>query len=289
MRIPSLLCIALLAMALQLRAEQPLPPLPPLTNPATMKLHPGKFVWADIFSNDVTATRRFYEQLFGWKLRWISEPPDPYGIFSAAGYDVAGLAYRDIEGADAYARWVHYLSVADASRTAQVVEQLGGRTLLAHSVADRGEFAIFSSANDVLLGAMTSSSGDPDDVQSMQGQWIWWQLYVWDVDAAVSILKSIAPVEAQRADDSEYGDMLLTSGGYARAGVTALSAGSKEAPTWIGFVRVADATAMAARAKQLGGRVLFETDDGDMAIVGDPGGALVGLVEYTYPDTEDAQ
>jgi predicted enzyme related to lactoylglutathione lyase len=286
MRITNLLCIALLAMAPQLRAEQP---LPPLTNPATMELHPGKFVWADIFSNDVNATRRFYEQLFGWELRWISEPPDPYGIFSADGYDVAGLAYRDVEGADAYARWVHYLSVADASQAAQVVERLGGRTLLAQSVAERGKFAIFSSANDVLLGAMTSSSGDPDDVQSMEGQWIWRQLYVWDLDDAVSILKSIVPLEAQRADDSEYGDMLLTSGGYARAGVTALSAGSKEAPTWIGYVRVADATAMAARAKQLGGRVLFETDDGNMTIVGDPGGALVGLVEYTYPDTGDAQ
>ncbi len=289
MRITRLLFIALLVVAPQLRAEQPLPPLPPLTDPATMKLHPGKFVWADVFSNDVNATRHFYERLFGWKLRWINEPPDPYGIFSVDGYDVAGLAYRDVEGADAYARWVHYLSVADASRAEQVVERLGGRTLLARKVADRGDFAIFSSTNDVLLGAITSSSGDPDDVQSMEGQWIWWQLYVWDVDAAVSILKSLAPVEAQRADDSEYGDMLLTSGGYARAGVTALSAGSKEGPTWIGFVRVADATAMAARAKQLGGRVLFETDDGKMAIVADPGGALMGLVEYTYPDMGDAQ
>lgn len=286
MRITSLLCIALLAMAPQLQADQP---LPPLTNPATMKLHPGKFVWADLFSNDVNATRRFYEQLFGWQFRWISEPPEPYGVFSADGEDVAGLAYRDVEGDDRYARWVHYLSVADTSRTTQVVKQLGGQTLLAHSAADRGDFAIYSSANDVLLGAMTSSSGDPDDTQSMEGHWIWRQLYVWDVDAAVSILKSIAPVEAQPADASEYGDMLITSDGYARAGVTALSADSKEAPTWIGFVRVADAASMAARAKQLGGRVLFETDDGDMAIVADPAGALVGLVEYTYPNTGDAQ
>ena len=292
MHLTILPCIALLAMAPLRLAEEPqppLPPLPPLTNPATMTMHPGKFVWADIFSNDVNATRSFYEGLFGWKLRWISEPPDPYGIFSADGVDVAGLAFRDVEGADAYSRWVHYLSVADASRAAQEVQQLGGRTLLAHSVADRGEFAIFSSTNDVLLGAMTSSSGDPDDVQSMDGQWIWWQLYVWDVDASVSILKSLAPFESQPADDSEHGDVLLSSGGYARAGVTALKAGSEEAPTWIGYVRVADAAAMAARAKQLGGRVVFQADDGNMAIVGDPGGALVGLVEYTYPDTEDAQ
>lgn len=289
MRMTTLLGIGLLAVAPVLRAVEALPPLPPLTDPATMVLHPGKFVWADVFSNDVNATRHFYEQLFGWKLRWVSKPPDPYGVFSINGHDVAGLAYRDIEGEDPYARWVHYLSVADTSQTVKAVEELGGRTLLSSSVADRGEFAIFSSTNDVLLGVMTSSSGDPEDVQSLEGEWIWRQLYVWDLDDSVSILQAIAPFEAQSADESEYADRLLTSGGYARAGITGLSAGSEEAPTWIGLVRVADAGAMAARAVQLGGRLLFEAEEGDMALISDPGGALVGLVEYTYPMVEEAQ
>ena len=286
MRLIFLLGIGLLSVAPALRADEL---LPPLTKPATMTQHPGKFVWADVFSNNVEATGRFYEQLFGWELRWISEPPDPYGIFSLNGSDVAGLGYRDVEGEEPYSRWVHYLSVADTNEVVKEIEGMGGRTLLSSNMADRGEFAIFSSSDDVLLGVVTSSSGDPDDVQSLPGEWIWRQLYVWDLDNAVAILGSIAPFEVERADESEHADRLLSTGGYARAGITELTAGSAEAPTWIGFIRVADVAAMTARALQLGGRVLFEAEGGDMTLIGDPGGAIVGLVEYAYPDVEDTQ
>ena len=48
-----------------------LPPLPPLTDPPSGEQIPGKFVWSDLFSNDIDANRQFYGQLFGWEWRWI--------------------------------------------------------------------------------------------------------------------------------------------------------------------------------------------------------------------------
>lgn len=42
------------------------------------------------------------QDLLGWDWRWISAPPNPYGIFSVGSYDVAGLAYRDMEGGGDY-------------------------------------------------------------------------------------------------------------------------------------------------------------------------------------------
>jgi len=294
MRVAQLLLMLPLVLLLALRgqgagAAEQLPPLPPLTDPPTGMQVPGKFVWADIFSNDIETTRRFYQDLLGWEWRWISDPTEPYGIFSASGNDVAGLAYRDVEGDGPYARWVHYLSVADVGKAETLINELGGRMLMRHKVADRGDFAIFVIPDGILLGVLRSSSGDPEDAQSLEGEWIWHQLYTWSNDESEAALRKLVP-EYQSEVASEYDeiDRLLGSGGYLRAGLLELPANSEEAPTWIGFVRVTDVSSVTSRVAGLGGKVHYSAPSGDMAIIADPLGALIGVLEYTYPK-EDTQ
>ena len=50
-------------------AEDSLPPLPALTDPATDENIPGKIVWADYFTSDLDLARRFYGELFDWEWR----------------------------------------------------------------------------------------------------------------------------------------------------------------------------------------------------------------------------
>jgi len=264
-------------------AQSALPPLPPLTSPATDEHLPGKFVWADLFSSNIDASRQFYEGLFSWEFRWISEPPQPYGIFSVDGYDVAGLAFREVSRDQPYSRWVHYISVADVGATESVVTELGGRTLLRRQTADRGEFAIFASPNQNLLGAIHSSSGDPEDVQALFGEWIWHQLYVRDLASAVKVLSSLTNYEIADAEAADEVDKLLISDGYARAGLAQLPAGSDASPTWLGFVRVENLPDTLAIAIRLGGSVMHQADDASMAIITDPNGALIGLLQWQYP------
>src|SRR5262245_11723679 len=45
------------------------PPLPPLTTVSGSPRLPGKFVWADLVTDDVAAAQKFYGQLFGWTFR----------------------------------------------------------------------------------------------------------------------------------------------------------------------------------------------------------------------------
>ena len=292
MRIASMLLLLPLVLPLAVRGQTPataaeLPPLPPLTSPATNEQLAGKFVWADIFSDDIAATRHFYEGLLGWDLRWISEAPEPYGIFSVNGYDVAGLAYRDVEGEGAYARWVHYLSVADVGKSEMLNSELGGSTVMRHDIANRGEFAIFLAPEQVLLGVLRSSSGDPEDARALEGEWIWHQLYTWNLDASTTALQKLVP-DYEVEEDEETGeiDRLLVSQGYLRAGLLELAVDSREAPTWIGFIRVADVSSMLARVDELGGQLIYKADSADMAIIAGPGGALIGLLQYTYPEVD---
>jgi hypothetical protein len=64
------------------------PPLPALNNPATGESLPGKFIFADFFTSDIEAAKRFYGSLFGWEWRWAS-PDHSYGLFYQANIAVA--------------------------------------------------------------------------------------------------------------------------------------------------------------------------------------------------------
>src|SRR5262245_43127939 len=49
--------------------QPPPPPLPPLTTVSGSPRLPGKFVWADLVTDDVAAARKFYGHVFNWTFR----------------------------------------------------------------------------------------------------------------------------------------------------------------------------------------------------------------------------
>ncbi len=78
---------------------------------------------------------------------------------------------------------------------------------------------------------------------------------------------------------------MLTSEGYARATVrTIQSTNAQVQPTWLPFVRVKNVSESVAQAKQLGGKVLIEPKpdvlDGKAAVIADPTGAAIGIMEW---------
>src|SRR5512138_387179 len=48
-------------------------PLPPLTTVSGSPRLNGKFVWADLVTDDVVSARRFYGDLFGWTFQNVGE------------------------------------------------------------------------------------------------------------------------------------------------------------------------------------------------------------------------
>jgi hypothetical protein len=83
------------------------------------------------------------------------------------------------------------------------------------------------------------------------------------------------------------GAFVLTSGGYSRASVAPLPPRPQAKPGWLLFVRVADVKAAAAKAISLGGRVLVAPSDAPTdywrAVIADPTGAVIGLVQLQGP------
>lgn len=264
------------------------PPLPPLNDPAVAEHLPGKFVWADLFTNELPAARRFYAELFGWEWRPVSEGRrGRYGILHRDGEAIAGIAHLDppdVEGP--YARWIHYLSVSDVTVAMEGAVEHGGRSLLpAREVAERGEFAVLADPEDAPFGVLHSSSGDPPDFRAEVGEWLWIGLFARDAQAAARFYGSTFGYDVyERGDHSEVLDFVLAQSGYSRAGVAQLGPTSEAKPIWLGYVRVDDLAGSLEKAASLGGKVLYAPEDGELAgvlaIVEDPFGTPIGLMRW---------
>ena len=150
----------------------------------------------------------------------------------------------------------------------------------------RGEQAVFADPEGALFGVVKSSSGDPEDFLAEPGDWIWIQLLSRDARRAAEFYRAVAGYEiTENTGTNRQSDYVLTSEGYARGTVrTIRNADTKVQPTWLPFVRVKNVAASVALTSQLGGKVLIEPKpevfDGKVAVIADPTGAAIGVLEW---------
>lgn len=264
-------------------ADTPL--LPPLNTVSGNPRLPGKFVWADLVTDDVPAAQKFYGGLFGWTFRDLGD----YTIAANDERPLCGLFQRP-RPADQSAkpRWLGYISVSNVERAKKAVTRAGGRVLAEpRKLPDRGEQAVFADAEGAVFGVVKSSSGDPEDFLADPGDWIWIQLMSRDGRKAAEFYRTIGGYEIiENTSTNKLSDYVLASEGYARATVRTIRTDDERVrPTWLPFVRVRDVNESEAKAKQLGGKVLIESRpelfNGKVAVIADPTGAAIGILEWS--------
>ena len=148
---------------------------------------------------------------------------------------------------------------------------------------------MFADREGVIFGVMKSSSGDPEDVLAEPGDWIWIQLLSRDARGAADFYRSVAGYEVvENTSTNRLNDYVLVSKGFARGTVRTLVTKRADVnPTWLPYVRVKSVSETVGKAKQLGGSVLIEPKpevfEGKIAVIADPTGAAVGVMEWA-PD-----
>ena len=260
------------------------PKLPPLTTVSASPRLPGKFVWADLVTDNVAVAQPFYSRLFGWTFY-------RYGDYLIAANDdrpLAGMFQRPkpTDGS-AQPRWFGYISVSSVHSAQRAVTKAGGRVLAApRTMPERGEQAVFADPEGALFGVVNSSSGDPEDFLPEPGDWIWIQLLSHDGHKAAEFYRDVAGYEIiQNTAANSLSDYVLVSEGYVRATVRTIRQDPpKVRPTWLPFVRVKTVSESAGMARQLGGKVLLEPKaelfGGKVAVIADPSGTAIGILEW---------
>jgi len=276
--------------------------LPPLTTPASRERHAGKFIWADLVTPDLSQAEQFYGGLFGWT--FVPAVGDAnVAVVWLHGRPIAGMVQRPLRpDGERRPAWLTFFSTRDVAAARTKAASQGARLLSPSRLyRERGRQAVFADPEGAVFAVLDSSSGDPADITPEPGYWIWSSLLVEQPDKEAAFYRALFGYEvfdlAAEADTTPAEDssqprhLILAREQFARAGVSSLPHDSRPRHAhWLDFVRVEDAAAAASKAVELGGRVLVEPrvdrQGGHLAVVADPFGAAVGLMEWSETTQE---
>src|SRR5215211_2599675 len=276
---------------------------------------PGVPCWADASEPDPEAVVDFYSGLFGWALEDRMPPESPGNYFSAQlrGGDVA--AVRSIpEGAPPMAMWNTYVWVESADQTASNVLDAGGNALMdPYDARDAGRMAMFADPEGAAFWIQQAKEHRAARIVNEPGSVVFNGLNTRDVEGAKSFYGSVfgwqtltlvSGVEMWTVPG--YGDHLeqgtpglrkqLAEVG-APAGFEDVVASINPIPDdqpdvpahWSVTFSVDDADATAARASELGGKVIYPPFDAPwvrMTVIADTQGATFN-VSKLVPENRD--
>jgi uncharacterized protein len=90
----------------------------------------GYFCWNEFMTRDLEKARKFYETIFGWKIKEASIPgAGPYNLLMNGEEEVGGLMQVSEECGDHPACWTNYILVNDIEKESARMVELGGKSV----------------------------------------------------------------------------------------------------------------------------------------------------------------
>jgi uncharacterized protein len=265
---------------------------------------PGVPCWVDTSQPDPEAAAEFYSGLFGWEIEDVM-PPGSDGKYLMArirGGDVAAIGSSP-EGAPPMATWNTYIWVDDAGETAAKVRDAGGKVLTEpFDVMDAGRMAVFADPEGAVFSVWQAKDQKGAQVVNEAGALNFNGLVTRDVEGAKAFYGAVFGWQtmmvgggAQMWTLTAYGDHLeertpglreqmAQMGGPAGfenvvASINPIPDDEPDVPPhWSVTFATDDADATAAKAAELGGKVVVPPFDAPwvrMTLIADPAGATL--------------
>lgn len=279
---------------------------------------PGVPCWVDTSQPDPAAAVAFYTGLFGWDFTEVmSESEGSYSIARIGDGDVAAVGSVPA-GAPPMATWNTYIWVDSADETAAKVVEAGGNTLMApFDVPGAGRMAVCADPEGAVFMVWEPKEHRGAQVVNQAGSLNFNGLHTRDVDGAQAFYGAVFGWTSLSLPGAEmwtlpgYGDHLELDRPTLRDDMAAVGApkGFEDVvasvigipddqpdtpPHWDVTFAVDDADATAAKATELGGKVLagpFDAPWVRMVILADPQGATFNASKFVVenaPASADA-
>ena len=257
---------------------------------------PGEFCWVDLATTEVDGATDFYGELLGVEAQ--PAPGDPeetggYGFFIKDGRMVCGFGPTQREGQPA--AWSSYIKVEDADETARKVREAGGEVHFGpiDLPNESGRMAVLQDPTGAFVSINQQRRHPGAELVNEPGTWTWNNLMTRDLDRAKDFYGAVfgwsavhnegAPpdvlmwqVQGQRWPEGLGG--LMRMGGDIPAGLP---------PHWEVYFVVEHLDRSIEQVKGSGGQHFFgplEIPVGRIAVIADPQGASVSLIESNYPE-----
>lgn len=241
---------------------------------------PGKVVWMDLLTTDVPAATEFYTDVFGWQFDHSADGSYAYATLN--GKPVAAIAEYDDDLKQAEGLWLASISVANVDAAIAIVEANGGRVIEhAENLPGRGRTALVEDPQGAVFMLLRSDSGDPEDGDAVNNDWLWTELWTVDVTAAIHFYEEVFSYRTFAFKGTAGSEFNVMGRDQApRASVLKIQLEDVE-PNWLGYLLVDDVDATARMVLKAGGKVLVAPQrdefNTDVAIVADPTGGVFAL------------
>jgi predicted enzyme related to lactoylglutathione lyase len=270
--------------------------------------------WVDTTQPDPQAATAFYGDLFGWEFEDAMPPGSPGRYFTARlrGEDVAAVGSSP-EGGPRTAAWNTYVWVQEADETASRVRDAGGTVVMEpDDIADAGRMATFADPSGAAFSVWQAKAHRGAAIVNEHASVNFNTLHTRDLEAARAFYGAVFGWEMLDVGGGSmwalpaYGDFLEQRTPGMRENVAAMGAPARfeevvasvspiphDQPDvtehWDVTFAVDDADAIAARATELGGRVVVPPLDAPwvrMTVITDPQGATFTASTFV-PDNKD--
>jgi predicted enzyme related to lactoylglutathione lyase len=247
----------------------------------THDYHPGKAIWVDLVTTDVTRAATFYSRVFGWEFNYLAG--GSYAEASYQGHPVGAIAlYDEGEAVDGDAQWLVSFSNNDVDGAAEKAIRAGGKVLEGPQNLDgRGRLVMISDPAGAELMLLHATGGDPADRPSEINEWLWAELWTTDSGAAAAFYLDVLGLKSTTLEDASGKPyLLLGRDGIARAGMVKLPFKDVE-PNWLPYLLVANVKETIDSIEKHGGSLVMapgaSADQVTTAIVSDPTGGVFAI------------
>jgi predicted enzyme related to lactoylglutathione lyase len=105
----------------------------------------GTFCWNELATTNLEAAKKFYTELFGWKLKESQAAGMVYNEIVAGGQEVGGMYQMGPESGKGPSQWMAYVAVEDVDAKAKQVEELGGKVCVPPTdIPNVGRFCVIN-------------------------------------------------------------------------------------------------------------------------------------------------
>lgn len=219
----------------------------------------GRMVWHDLNTPDIDKSKRFYGELFAWRVT----ASDGWNFIHAADEpDHFGAMMPLDPKRNAPSHWVPYIAVENLDDATAAVKQAGGKLHLGKTAAGKsGHFAVAADAQSAVFTLWQYNEGQPKaeiDTPPAPGHFVWDELLTSDTAAAA---KFYSQVIGYTTHEMEMPGMRYTiwqravkrpDGTLRQAGGMMKMPEGVPHPFWLSYVSVADCDHAVEKAKRLG-------------------------------------
>ena len=239
---------------------------------------PGTFLGSDLLTEKAVTAAAFYGELFGWDVQKVRE--DSYAIHHQ-GRLIASVS--KIDSADPGVNesfWLVGIAVADLDKAVNAASRLGGEVREpVRAVEGYGRFAVIADPQGAPVMLIEPGS-KPIGGTTGPGSWVWAELWTDDVDAAADFYAKVIGYGQSKVERNGENYRVFKFGEEIRAGLVKIPTELENLePGWAPYIGVESLANTMVRVRELGGRVIFASEDnpvrGAVALIADPAGAVL--------------